>query len=68
MTTENWSPENLYVRRMYVDGREWDKSYIAYDDIRRGAHIHFVMSPRPARRRAVSEAAIPPSLSVPRQR
>ena len=68
VTTENWSPENLYVRRMYVDGREWDKSYIAYDDIRRGAHIHFVMSPRPARRRAVSEAAIPPSLSVPRQR
>ena len=36
VTTENWSPENVYIRRMYVDGRVWDKSYITYDDIRDG--------------------------------
>lgn len=62
VTTENWSPENLYVRKLYVNGREWDKSYLTYADIRHGAHLHFVMSRRPARHRAVTPEAVPPSL------
>ena len=62
VTTENWSPENLYVRKLYVNGREWDKSYLTYADIRNGAHLHFVMSPRPARHRATAPEALPPSL------
>ena len=62
VTTENWSPENVYIRRMYVDGRVWDKSYITYDDIRDGVHLHYVMGSRPDKRRAVSAASIPPSL------
>lgn len=64
VTTENWSPENVYVRKLYVDGREWDKSYLTYADIRDGVHLHFVMSSRPNRRRAVSADALPPSLPV----
>ena len=64
MTTENWSPENVYVRKLYVDGREWDKSYLTYAEIRDGVHLHFVMSSRPNRRRAVSADALPPSLPV----
>ena len=64
VTTENWSPENVYIRRMYVDGRVWDKSYITYDDIRDGVHLHYVMGSRPDKRRAVSAAAVPPSLPV----
>ena len=64
VTTENWSPENVYVRKLYVNGREWDKSYLTYADIRDGVHLHFVMSSRPDRRRAVSADALPPSLPV----
>ena len=61
MTTENWSPENVYVDRLYLNGRLHDKSYITYDDIRNGATLRFVMSDKPNRKRATSKGAIPPS-------
>lgn len=63
VTTENWSPENVYVRKLYLNGREYDKSYITYDDIRDGAHLHFVMSPRADKRRGTAVADIPPSIT-----
>ena len=28
ITTENWSKENVYVDKMYLNGEEYDKSYI----------------------------------------
>ena len=61
MTAENWSPENVYVDRLYLNGRLHDKSYITYDDIRNGATLRFVMSNKPNRKRATSKGAIPPS-------
>ena len=63
VTTENWTPENLYVRKMYLNGKEYDKSYITYDDIKNGAEIRFVMSDKPAYNRAVKKTSVPPSLS-----
>ncbi len=62
VTTENWSEDNLYIRKMYLNGKEWDKSYLTYADIKDGAEIHYVMSRRPDKRRATSEQALPPSL------
>lgn len=62
VTTENWSPENVYIKKMYVNGRLWDKSYLTYADIKDGADIHYVMSPRPVKNRATDPAAVPPSL------
>ncbi len=62
VTTENWSEENVYIRKMYVNGKKWDKSYLTYADIKDGAEIHYVMGARPDRRRAVSQEAVPPSL------
>lgn len=49
VTTENWSKQNVYVEKMLLNGKEYDKSYITYDDIRDGADIHFVMSGQPNR-------------------
>lgn len=63
VTTENWSKQNVYVEKMLLNGKEYDKSYITYDDIRDGADIHFVMSGQPNRQRAVSDRSMPPSLS-----
>ena len=62
VTTENWTEKNVYIRKMYVNGKEWNKSYLTYSDIRDGAEIHYVMGLRPERRRAVSSGAVPPSL------
>lgn len=63
VTTENWKPENVYVKEMFLNGKRYDKSYITYDDIKDGADIRFVMSRKPNYKRAVSESAVPPSLS-----
>ena len=65
VTTDNWSPQNVYVDSLYVNGKLHDKSFITYDDIRDGAKLHFVMSATPNLERAVSEEAIPPSMSQP---
>lgn len=65
MTADNWSPKNVYVKALYVNGRKCDRSYITYDEIRDGATLRFVMSDRPAYRRAVSDDAVAPSLSLP---
>ena len=66
-TTENWSEENVYVKALYVNGKKYDKSYLTYDQLRDGVKLHFVMSSKPNRRRAVSDSAVPPSLSRPGQ-
>ena len=63
VTTENWKPENVYVKEMFLNGERYDKSYITYEDIKDGANIRFVMSRKPNYKRAVSESAVPPSLS-----
>ena len=63
VTTENWSKDNVYIDKMFLNGVEYDKSYITYDDIRNGAKLHFVMSSSPNKKRAVSDESVPPSLS-----
>lgn len=65
MTAENWSKENVYVKELYVNGEKYDKSYLTYDQVRDGIDLRFVMSDRPARRRAVSAGAVAPSVSLP---
>lgn len=63
VTTENWSTENVYIKKMLLNGKEYDKSYFTYDDIKNGATIHYVMSNKPNKGRAVSKSSTPPSLS-----
>ncbi|MDR1415520.1 MAG: GH92 family glycosyl hydrolase [Odoribacteraceae bacterium] len=64
VTTENWSPGNVYVREMYLNGKPYCHSFITYDDIKAGADIKFVMSDKPNYRRGTKIADFPPSLSV----
>ena len=57
MTTENWSKENVYVKALYVNGKKTDRSYINYDEIRKGGTLHFVMDSKPSKRKL----QVPPS-------
>ena len=63
MVADGWTPENVYVKEFYLNGKRHDRNYITYDDIKDGAELRFVMSNRPNRKRGTSAAAIPPSLS-----
>ena len=50
MTTEGWSPETVYVKAAYLDGKRLTKPEIRYEDIKDGARLHFVMSRKPVKR------------------
>ena len=67
MTTDNWSPRNVYVKAFYLNGKRYDKSFLTYEDIRNGAKLHFIMSDKPNRKRGTSADDVPPSLSRPGQ-
>lgn len=59
VTTENWSPENVYVKVVYLNGKKYDKSYITYADVSEGIDLHFVLSARPNYKRSTSPDAVP---------
>lgn len=64
MTTENFSPDNVYIEEMFLNGQRYGKSYLTYDQIKDGARIHFVMSSKPNPRRGTWSGEIPRSLSA----
>ena len=40
---ENNSDENIYIQRVYLNGRPYTKGYISYEDIMAGGELTFVM-------------------------
>ena len=62
ITTENWSSKNVYIKKLFLNGREYNKSYITYDDLEKGMELHFILSPIPNYKRGVSTTSIPHSL------
>ena len=51
------------MKEIYLNGEEYNKSYITYNDIKDGMDLHFVMSARPNYKRGISDDAVPPSIS-----
>ena len=41
--TKNWSPDHVYVKAVYLNGRKLTGSTLRYEDIRDGADLLFVM-------------------------
>ena len=44
----NNSPENIYIQSVELNGKPYEKSYIMYDDIRRGGTLEFTMGSEPS--------------------
>ncbi len=42
------SPENIYIDHVKLDGQDYTRSYISYDDIMKGGILEFWMSPEPS--------------------
>lgn len=57
---------NVYVQRVELNGRPWDKTYLRHADLAAGADVLFVMGPRPNRAWGAAAAARPYSLSTVR--
>ena len=63
VTTENYSKENVYIQAMYLNGKEYNKTYLTYDDIRNGADIKFVLGSKPNTSWGVADESVAPSIS-----
>ncbi|MDR1503777.1 MAG: GH92 family glycosyl hydrolase [Prevotella sp.] len=67
MTTENYSKQNVYIQSMTLNGNEYNKTYITYDDIKNGADIKFVLGSNPNKDWGTSDESVAPSISKPNQ-
>jgi len=54
---------NVYVQRVTLNGKPWDKTYLRHADLAGGAEIVFEMGPEPNRTWGASSSARPYSLS-----
>ncbi len=55
--------KNRYINRMTVNGKVYDKNYIRYDDLMKGARLHFDMTDTPNKKRGTTPRAWPYSWS-----
>jgi hypothetical protein len=48
-TKPNNSKDNIYIQKVYLNGKPYHKSYITYDDIINGSTLKFEMGKKPAK-------------------
>ena len=58
---KNYSKRNKYIQSAKINGKIWNKSWFAHDDIKDGAVIEFVMGERANREWAAGKESVPPS-------
>ena len=57
------SDDNIYIRNLYIDGKEYKHNYLLHDRLMQGVTIDAVMSDTPNKKRGVAEDDAPYSFS-----
>jgi predicted alpha-1,2-mannosidase len=60
---KNQSPENIYVQKVYLNGKHWPKLFITHSMITEGGKITFEMGSKPNKKRGAMHSDRPYSLS-----
>ena len=63
ITAKDNGPENVYIAKARLNGRNWTKNYLKYEDLLKGARIKFTMSPVPVKTRGTAPDDAPYSFS-----
>jgi putative alpha-1,2-mannosidase len=58
------SAANRYVNQLTLDGKPYDKNYLTYEDLLKGATLNFEMSATPNKTRGTAPSAAPYSFST----
>jgi predicted alpha-1,2-mannosidase len=61
--TENFSPQNIYIKKLFLNGDEINRCFITHEEIMSGGELKFIMSSEPDKQWAVSEDSLLYSLS-----
>lgn len=59
----NNSNSNRYIQKLQLNGKEYDKNYLEYSDLLKGAKLKFDMNSSPNKSRGVKSVDIPFSMS-----
>ena len=61
VVARNSSRQNKYIQKAYLNGKEWNKPWFRWDDIRDGGEMILVMGDRPNYKWGSDPADVPPS-------
>ena len=59
----NNTRDNRYIKGMKLNGQQWSCNFLRYEDLMKGAHVSFAMSPEPDFSRGTADADKPYSFS-----
>jgi predicted alpha-1,2-mannosidase len=60
---KNYSKENIYIQSVKLNGKEWNKTYIPVEEIRKGGTIEYVLGSEPNMNWGTDKESVPPSMS-----
>jgi predicted alpha-1,2-mannosidase len=63
VTTDNYSEDNCYIQKVFLNGKPYNKSYFTFDNLKNGAEIKFVLDSKPNKQWGTHNESIPPSIS-----
>ena len=63
ITAPNNSKENVYIQGASLNGEDYEKTYLKYDDVQNGGELDFTMGSEPNMDWGTGKAAVPYSLS-----
>jgi len=55
IVTHNTGNENVYIQKILLNGKAWEKNFISHNDIASGGELEFFMSKKPNRKMAAYE-------------
>jgi predicted alpha-1,2-mannosidase len=58
----NNSKENLFVKNIQLNGKEWDKNYITHETLLKGGELNFNMTNTPNKTRGTKKESYPYSM------
>ena len=63
MQALNYSEKNIYIQSMRLNGKDWNKTYIPFDEIKNGGEIIYQMGPVPNKNWGTAKDSKPASIS-----
>ena len=60
--------ENIYVKKIQLNGKELDRNYIKHAELQNGGRLVFTLTDKPAQERGISEESAPFSMSTSKKR
>jgi predicted alpha-1,2-mannosidase len=60
----NFAPENIYIQAALLNGRDYNRSWISYEEFFSGGTLELIMGPSPCKSWGADSNSVPPSLTT----